>query len=202
MTKTIEVDTITALDQNLDIEADVILSTLDLGTLSGSGLSSGTESLFQLESMDTFDNDDHEWDNKISTCSNSFIQSSSFLGGPCKTSDTEVSKNFDNLPIHSHIRVKANYHMFDEWNGEYGYMKVNDEMVWTKIAESPKHTEKSVNICGSKASDPAFNMLVDVIVPHHGESVKVSFGSSLKTDSCKASYGVDNVMLFVKDGQN
>lgn len=38
----------------------------------------------------------------------------------------EVKKRFENLPEHKQVRVQATFHMFDNWQGEHGYMKIDD----------------------------------------------------------------------------
>jgi len=58
----------------------------------------------------------------LSNCGNNNY----FLGGHCKLSSDELSKTFENLPKHEHVRIVATYHMFDNWQGEYAYMKLND----------------------------------------------------------------------------
>lgn len=45
--------------------------------------------------------------------------------------------------------------MFDSWDGETAYMKVNDEIVWSKQGQ---HSDKGINICGGDYNDPAFAM--------------------------------------------
>lgn len=78
-----------------------------------------------------------------------------FLGGHCNFSYNEVYKTYKNLPFHRAIRVNAAFHMFDSWDGETGYMKIDDEIVWTKQGQ---HSEKGINICGGDHNDPAFNL--------------------------------------------
>ena len=50
-----------------------------------------------------------------------------FLGGHCNLAADEISKMFLNLPAHEKIRVQATFHMFDNWQGEYGFMKIDDQ---------------------------------------------------------------------------
>ena len=40
---------------------------------------------------------------------------------------TEVTKKFKDLPAHTEVRITAHYHAFDNWQGEYGYMKVDNK---------------------------------------------------------------------------
>ncbi len=57
--------------------------------------------------------------------------------------------------------------MFDNWEGEFGYMKVNGEtgntnswdiiQVWTHNGETPQESH-GINFCGGDSPDPAYNM--------------------------------------------
>ena len=119
-----------------------------------------------------------------------------FIGGHCLLSKEEVSKKFYIGYSHETIRIKASYHMFDNWNGEMGYMKINDQIVWAK--EGKSNEKNGINICGGDYNDPAFNLGIDVVVPHNESEVIVSFGSTLDKDPCEASYGFQDVMLYIK----
>jgi cytoskeletal protein CcmA (bactofilin family) len=79
----------------------------------------------------------------------------SYLGGHCNFSFNEVHKTFKNLPEHTKLKITASFHMLDSWDGETAYMKVNDEIVWSRQGQ---HNEKGINICGGDHNDPAFNM--------------------------------------------
>jgi len=46
------------------------------------------------------------------------------LGGYGRSANFENKKNYHNLPPHSEIRVKANFHFIDFWKGESGFMKI------------------------------------------------------------------------------
>ena len=65
--------------------------------------------------------------------------------------------------------------MFDAWNGEYGYMKINDEIskfffnqsgnnilsqVWLKNGVSSNKTG-ALNFCGNPHPDPAYNLYLE-----------------------------------------
>ena len=43
--------------------------------------------------------------------------------------------------------------MFDSWKGELAYMKIDDQIVWTKHG---KTSDKGINICGGDYNDPAY----------------------------------------------
>ena len=56
----------------------------------------------------------------------------------------------------------------------------------------------SLNFCGNDHPDPAYNLPIEITIPHSEKTVKISFGSSLKTDPCLASYGIDDITLYIK----
>jgi len=91
-------------------------------------------------------------DKRTNKCNNG---KNTFLGGHCNFSYNEVHKIYKNFPPHKAIRLNAAFHMFDSWDGETAYMKIDDEIVWTKQAQ---HSEKGMNICGGDYNDPAFNV--------------------------------------------
>jgi len=39
---------------------------------------------------------------------------------------------------------------------------------------------------------------IDVTVPHDKSEVKISFGSTLDEDACNESFGIDDVMIYLK----
>jgi len=119
-----------------------------------------------------------------------------FIGGYCLLSKEEVSKKFFIGYSHESIRVKASYHMFDNWNGEMGYMKINEQIVWAK--EGKSNEKNGINICGGDYNDPYFNLVIDVTIPHNESDVTITFGSTLDKDPCDASYGFQDVMLYIK----
>ena len=100
---------------------------------------------------------------KLSTCG---TNDNMFLGGHCNFAGEEVSKNYSNLPQHTmvikliiKVRVTANFHFFDKWEGEEGYLKFNNEIIW---ADEYKWCDKvmlwyckkfAINACGAEYPD-------------------------------------------------
>ena len=146
---------------------------------------------------DDFDSEESlkGWSHPLTnTCSKG---GNAFLGGHCNFSYQEVSKTFLITKPHKQVRITASFHMFDNWNGEYGYMKVNDSIQWLRQGENINN-ENGINICGNASNDPAFNMQIDVVVPTEENEIKIAFGSTLETAPCNASFGVDDVMIYTK----
>lgn len=183
----------------LTIEGDLIINNDVLAdTVSMRGSSFIMEGVRQwgLVHHDDFETEkslDGWSDKRTSKCKNG---GNAFLGGHCNFSFNEVTKVFKNLPEHSKLKINAAFHMIDSWDGEMAYMKVNDEIVWTKKGQfSP---DKGLDICGGEHNDPAFNIPVDVTVPHDKSEIKITFGSTLDEEPCNESFGVDDVMIYVR----
>lgn len=131
--------------------------------------------------------------NKTSSCKKN---GNVFLGGHCKLSYGEVTKKFYIDIPHKQVRVTASFHMLDNWEGEFGYMKINKKIVWIK--EGRSDVKNGINFCGGKDNDAAFNLPIDAYVNHDSQEIEITFGSTLQKDPCEASFGVDDVMIYVK----
>lgn len=56
-----------------------------------------------------------------------------------------------------------------------------------------------ISLCGDETvAEHLFNVPVDVSVPHTGEEIEVVFGSLLDKDACHASWGVDDVEIYLR----
>jgi len=199
-TKRLYIDKLVPLNGVLDIYGDLILSDpVFVQTLEAPSIKHNDIALWQLTQHENFENNTSQgWDfSEISSCENNIIYPNKFIGGPCKLSNQEIEKTFENLPNHEFLKISAKFHMFDNWQGEYGYMKINNKIMWTKNAIVRNETG-SINICGQGTPDPAYNIPIDVTIPHTDDRIKITFGSSLSKDSCLASYGVDDIMIYVK----
>ena len=108
--------------------------------------------------------------NKTSTCQHQ--PHNKFLGGHCVLSMNEVSKKYEDLPEHKTIKINANFHFFDNWEGENVYFKVDDQIVWFKSIKSSNSTV-SINICGGEGSDPKFAMYFFFVLIYKIEIIKI-----------------------------
>ena len=152
---------------------------------------------WSLISYDDFSSSENikDWSfQKLMSCNDN--NGNLFIGGYCLLSKEEVSKKFFIGYSHESIRVKASYHMFDNWNGEMGYMKINDQIVWAK--EGKSNEKNGINICGGDYNDPYFNLVIDVTIPHNESDVTITFVSTLDKDPFEVSYCFFVVMLYIK----
>jgi len=124
------------------------------------------------------------------------------LGGHCverNSKDKELSKQFNNLPPHTQVRVVASYMFIDSWDGETGYMKVQDNTVWAETYDHALGDAKhGINMCGNGTPERKFKRAIDITVPHTGTSVQVSFGATTDEHSCDESFAIDSVMVFTR----
>lgn len=126
---------------------------------------------WELNQHDDFDDKDSllGWSmNKTSTCQNQ--PHNRFLGGHCILSMNEVSKKYENLPEHKTIKITANMHFFDKWEGENIYFKIDDEIVWFKSIKSSK-SDEAINICGGDSPDPKFAMYISKLIRKFFEKI-------------------------------
>ena len=126
----------------------------DTVSLKGTSFISEGVKQWELKHHDDFESDNslYGWsDKRTSNCNK---MTGRFLGGHCNFSFNEVTKTFPNLPEHSTLRINASFHMLDAWNGEKAFMKVNNEVVWSRTGKHSK--TNGLNICGGDFNDPAF----------------------------------------------
>lgn len=115
------------------------------------------------------------------------------LGGHCHFSEEEITKTYS-LPEHSWLRIAANYHMLDNWDGELGYMLLDGQMVWSQHGTTETSTG---NVCGGEGEDRV-NIPIYVTRPHTNHNVTLTFGSTLTSDPCHASFAIDNVAVYTR----
>jgi hypothetical protein len=72
----------------------------------------------------------------------------------------------------------ANYHFIDAWEGETGFAKINDQIVWADTHDA--EGEKGISLCGRKdVAEGKFASKIDVTIPHTESFLKLSFGATL-----------------------
>merc|ERR1712176_191240 len=121
------------------------------------------------------------------------------LAGHCNENEGEVTKTFTGLgEAHTHLRLKANYHFMDSWEGETAYAKLGNKVVWTESHDTRGMHDLGENLCGGEHTDTKMSVAIDVTIPHTGDSIEVAFGALLDEHPCNESFGVDDVMISVR----
>jgi len=109
-----------------------------------------------------------------------------------------ITKTYKDLPKHTRIRVQAVFHFVDAWQGETGYMKLSSgkdgslEYAWTETYDMANYANL-IDVCGGERGEGKFAVPIDVTIYHTGDTLDISFGSTLEEAAGLASYGVSSV---------
>lgn len=121
----------------------------------------------------------------------------------CKSKVKYIVKKVKDLPKHSEVMVELNVHFLDQWEGEMAYLQINKDVVWTR-AHNWCHTifahkcmKNGFNVCGRDYPD-MIGHSVKFVYKHSGKDLVLKFGSNLKKDKCKATWGINNFMLYIR----
>jgi hypothetical protein len=146
--------------QNLEFNTPLTVDTNNfdlLMTYENSNLKYDNVDQWTMSHLDDFQGSAMGWSKeKLSVCG---ANDNMFLGGHCNFGGEEVYKNFTALPRHSMIRITANFHFFDKWEGEEAFMLFNGQAVWS---DSYKWCDKvmlwyckkyAINACGAEFPD-------------------------------------------------
>eukprot|EP00466_Bigelowiella_natans_P004838 jgi/Bigna1/135061/aug1.27_g9769 len=110
--------------------------------------------------------------------------------------DLTFSRTFAIPRHHEMIRLVATVHFVDDWQGETAYLKVDGSIVWTQ-SHTERNSNQLMNICGKvRYPDSKFSVPIDVTIPHSSPSMKVTFGSNLRTD--QALFGLSSLAVYMK----
>eukprot|EP00299_Pterocystis_sp_00344_P002641 c1297_g1_i1.p1 GENE.c1297_g1_i1~~c1297_g1_i1.p1 ORF type:complete len:264 (-),score=57.15 c1297_g1_i1:84-875(-) len=178
-----------------------VAGELSLGDVSVNGTVSATSFIQQdvrqwaLAAHDDFEGEVKGWNtDKTNSCDGV----DHHIGGHCNEVDKEVKKVFTGLAEHKFLRLQARFHFLDSWEGEQAFAKLGDRVVWTDTNDVRGMHPNSLNICGGDHPDLKMSVPIDVTIPHTGDSVSVSFGSTLDEHPCNESFGVDDVMISLR----
>jgi len=146
--------------QTLDFKTPLTINTPSLDLVmkyAGSSLVYDGMDQWTMIRLDDFQGQAQGWSKeKMSVCGSN---DNMFLGGHCNFGGEDVTKNFTDIPEHSMIRITANFHFFDKWEGEEAFMYLNGSPVWS---DSYKWCDKvfiwkckkyAINACGAEFPD-------------------------------------------------
>jgi len=157
-------------------------------------------SQWMLAAVEDFNAGASGWSNdSVSICGN---ENKKILGGYGLFAAGEVSKTYYGIPPHSQVRLTANYHLIDNWGGETAYAKLERRVVWTDSFDQ-QSSKVGVSICGNPAPESKFSVPIDVVLPHSCTSsssctLTVTFGSTLTLAPTEQSWGVSDVMIYIR----
>lgn len=148
---------------------------------------------------ETFETEPEGWTNSsISQCGGLHL-----LGGYGKFAGGETSKVFKGFPAHTMVRVLANFHFIDAWQGELAYLladigrNAKNEFLWSEKHDYSKFL-KATDVCGNKYPENKLSETIDVVFVHNDENLRLTFGATLDQDSKENSWGLSFVQIFVK----
>lgn len=181
--------------------ASVAMAAPPSGKPSKKGGGKGNSSPFQLVAFDNFENGADTWPTPgvQRSCSAGDTQLGVF-GIYGSGSVLPLSKTYTIETVHTHVRIQATVAFLDEWQGEAASLKVEDEVVWS---DSWHHCPKifsglcmGVSVCGDSLLADRLGRRIDVIVPHSGSLLTLTFETALNKGS-NASFLVDDIRISV-----
>lgn len=108
-----------------------------------------------------------------------------------------LSKAYASLPDHTHIRVVATVHLWDDWQGETVYLKVGEHYVWTESHEL-RNGAHALSVCGSPLfPETKFTTSLDVTFPHNNSGLKLLFGTTMEKNS-DARFGISTISIYYR----
>jgi hypothetical protein len=154
-----------------------------------------------LQEIDDFEGKTNTWSSdKLSQCGS---DENMFLGGHCNFGTLEVKKTYKDIPTHKFIRIKANFHFFDQWEEDLAYMNFNNSIIWSEqyswcesvmVRNCKKY---GINVCGDEYPD-RLSIPIEAVIEHNETSFELVFGAMIKKDACKASWGIDDIQIYFK----
>ncbi|ORM39415.1 uncharacterized protein BXIN_2954 [Babesia sp. Xinjiang] len=157
------------------------------GKITVEKVTSGDVRQWVLWKMDLFGpNQPNEWmPGDISRCGRS---ADYFLGGPCKLSKGRVNRFYFNIPSHSEIRITGRVHFFDRWEESHN---------WCRTLSNTECVKYGIDSCGQEYPD-RLSVHYDISIPHKNATMALEFNSTLDSEPCQSSWGIDDVALFLR----
>ena len=135
------------------------------------------------------------------------------LGGYEMFAKGQVSKRYTKLRSHAEIRVTANFHFIDDWEGETAFMMTGSfsknmncsstQYAWTHAYDA-REVSSAISVCGGKTGEGRFAVPIDITVPHSEDTLDLIFGTTLlgktKFDAAGAGafWGVSGVNIYIR----
>ena len=71
-------------------------------------------------------------------------------------------------------------------------------IVWEKRVFNDERLKKE-DLCGNdQYPDANMNIKIDKLFSHNSKELKISFGSTLDKNPCDASFGIDDLIVYIK----
>lgn len=124
------------------------------------------------------------------------------LGGYDVLSAGNVTKAITGLPTHTVVRLIANFHFIDAWEGEMAYLFADlgtsnaYTLLWTEWNDSTD-AEEDLSICGGTFGEAKFTNLIDVTFAHTADTLNLIFGTTATDDPDVLSWGISSFEIYV-----
>ncbi len=129
----------------------------------------------------------------LSTCG-----SSGLLGGVgVAGKGYAMSDALTSLPDHSQMRVQGTVQCIDGWNGDSVYLQVDGQQVWSAAVVNPAASSSSPDSCGNPALAD-LKRYPTATFSHSAPTATVQCSSTLATDAGTASFGLDDINVWVR----
>ncbi len=124
--------------------------------------------------------------------------SSGLLGGVgVAGKNYAMSDSVGSLPSHSQMRVQGTVQCIDAWIGEAVMLQVDGLQVWTDTVVNPIATGSTPDSCGNTTLAD-LKRYPKATFDHASANAIIQFSSTLNSDAATASYGIDDINVWVK----
>ncbi len=126
--------------------------------------------------------------------------SSTILGGYGIISGGEITNSIDAYAIsHADVWVDLTYEKLDSWDGETGYVRIDGSTIWSEAMND--HGGTGAEVCGwnrGGASSWDSEHEVNVVVAQSTDPIALVAGSTLDQDAGDESWGLDDVLIWIR----
>ncbi len=134
---------------------------------------------------------------KISQCKHLY-----FLGGHCKLGKREISKNLTNLPLHTEVKIEANFHFIGKWDSNTAFLRIDhkkkdDKYIWTETCKNKAKPGIMDSLCNYETCK--LNSVINVSLAHSKNFLTLIFGNDLQRNKpCESSYAISNFRVYIR----
>ncbi len=108
-----------------------------------------------------------------------------------------INDALGNLPGHTQMRVQGTVQCIDAWVGNSVMLQTDSTQVWSDTVTNPAVSVLNPNSCGNAAlADLKRN--INVTFAHSAASALLQFVTTLTADPSVASYGIDDISIWVR----
>ncbi|KAL4478512.1 hypothetical protein ABPG74_006747 [Tetrahymena malaccensis] len=193
---TSKIDVAGTLNSNYDFKVDGDLHIVQMSN----SIFYKSQKQWKLFSFDDFQYDKQGWSEQaISSCGSS---ENIFLGGHCNFGGIIVTKEYKGLPPNSFVNIKFNIHFFDDWTGELAFAQINGITMWQQSYQwcnkvlIQQCKNQGISACGKETPD-TFAYPVSFTFQVKETFFILGVGSNLSKNSCDASWGIDDVQVYI-----